>query len=93
YMIDDPYLRKEYFLKILSYDELTYDLARDEVLRLLYLKLQDKYRSGKDYEKELKDYLVMDIKSPYDLVLNLEGEKIIKRLETLFGGERNEKNT
>lgn len=93
YMLDDPYLRKEYFLKILSYDELTYDLARDEVLRLLYLKLQDKYRSGKDYEKELRDYLVMDIKSPYDLVLNLEGKKIIKRLETLFGGERNEKNT
>lgn len=71
-MLDDPYLRKEYFLNILSYDELTYDLARDEVLRLLYLKLQDKYRSGKNYEKELKDYLVMDIKSPYDLVLNLE---------------------
>lgn len=92
-MLDDPYLRKEYFLNILSYDELTYDLARDEVLRLLYLKLQDKYRSGKNYEKELKDYLVMDIKSPYDLVLNLEGKKIIKRLETLFGGERNEKNT
>ena len=92
-MLDDPYLRKEYFLKILSYDELTYDLARDEVLRLLYLKLQDKYRSGKNYEKELKDYLVMDIKSPHDLVLNLEGKKIIKRLETLFGGERNEKNT
>ncbi|WP_277287612.1 hypothetical protein [Sneathia sanguinegens] len=83
-LLKNTLLSKEYIVNILSYSELAYLEARDEILKEIYLKMVEKYKKKKNYSKELEDYIEIKLGKISDFVKNMEKKKINERLRKIL---------